>query len=110
MLEFELQIACCSQFNSVRLIWMFWQKTIFILRLNRYIIRRLKLFTSQMSLIVICYECNGSTSFYQRHLQFLFTEISKSTVITDPIFMWHFFKEREAPYDLKKDAVLYPFH
>ena len=32
-------------------------------------------------------ECNGSTSFHQRHLKFLLTEIYKSTGTSNPIFM-----------------------
>ena len=42
-----------SQFNSTLLIWMFCQKTLY-LKIERYIIRSLGLFTSQMPLIVIC--------------------------------------------------------
>ena len=42
-----------SQFNSAPLIWMSVRK-LFILRLKRYITRRLELFTSQMQLIMIC--------------------------------------------------------
>ena len=42
-----------SQFNSALLIWMFCQKTLY-LKIERYIIRNLGLFTSQIPLIVIC--------------------------------------------------------
>ena len=42
-----------SQFNSALFIWMFCQKTLY-LKIERYIIRSLGLFTSQMPLTVIC--------------------------------------------------------
>ena len=51
-------------------------------------------------------ECNGSTYVHKRHFQFLLTNIYKSTVTTNPQFMWHFFIEMEVPYNLTKDAVL----
>ena len=50
-------------------------------------------------------ECNGSASIYQRHLQFLLTEIYKNTVTNNPGFMWRLFREREGPYSLRKGAV-----
>ena len=52
-------------------------------------------------------ECNGSTYNHQRHLWFLLTEIQKSTVSTDPRFMRSFFREREVPYNLRNNAVLF---
>ena len=52
-------------------------------------------------------ECNNSTSIHQRHLQFLFTEICKSIVTTNPRFMWYFLRETEVPYCLRKSAVLF---
>ena len=54
-------------------------------------------------------ECNGSTSIHQRHLHFLLTKIYKSAVTTNLRFMWHFFREREVPCDVRKGAVL-SFH
>ena len=70
--------------------------------------RRLELFTSQINTYYReLLECNVSTSIHQRHLQFLLTEIYKSTVTNNLRFMWHFFWKGKVPYNLRKVAVLY---
>ena len=68
-----------SQFTSAPLIWMFYQKTLY-LKTTRIIHQSN---VSHHDLL----ECNSSTTFHQRHLQFLLTEIYKSTVTTKPIFI-----------------------
>ena len=52
-------------------------------------------------------ECIGSVSIHQRHLLFLLREIYKSTVTTNYRLMWHFSREREVPYNLRKGGVLF---
>ena len=52
-------------------------------------------------------ECNGSTSIHQQYLQFLLTEIYKSTITANPRFMWYLFREREVPHSLRKGARLF---
>ena len=50
--------------------------------------RRLELFTSQINTYYReLLECNVSASIHQRHLQFLLTEIYKSTVTNNLRFM-----------------------
>ena len=81
-----------SQFNYATLIWMFCQKTLY-----------LKIETVHHNTLIIIdrsnasygdlLEWNGSTSIHQRHLQFLLTDIYKSTVTSNPIFIWHLVKE-----------------
>ena len=106
MLEFELQTACSqtyekkklavekekilgkvfihSQFNSAPLIWMFCSKNLSLKIENHKTLRIVH--HSNVSYLYLL-ECNGSTSFHQGHLLFSLTEIYKSTVNTNLIFM-----------------------
>ena len=94
-----------SQLNYAPLICTFCQKTTY-LRSKGYTKRRLELFTCHTPLIVICQNAMVVNSIHQRHLQFLLTEIYKNNVTPIPRFTWHFFREREVPYNLRKGAVL----
>ena len=52
-------------------------------------------------------QLSNSVSLHQRHLQFLLTEIYKSTGTLNPQFMWSYFKYREAPYNLRRGPVFF---
>ena len=95
-----------SQFNSTPLIQMFCQKTLY-LKIEKIHHKTLRIIHQSNATYRDLLECNGSTSFHQRHLQFLLTETYKSIVITNPMFMQHFIREREAPYNLKKGVVVF---
>ena len=75
-----------SQFNSAPLIWMFCQKNLY-LQVEKIHHKTLRIIHQSNATYRDLLECNGSTSFHQRHLRFLLTEIYKSTVTTNPIFM-----------------------
>ena len=75
-----------SQFNSALLIWMFCQKTLY-LKVEKTHHNTLRIIHQSNVSYRDLLECNGSTSFHQRHLQFLSTEFFKSTVTTNPKFM-----------------------
>ena len=75
-----------SQFNSAPLIWMFCQKNLY-LKIEKIHHKTLRIIHQSNATYRNLLECNGSTSFHQRHLQFLLTDIYKSTVTTNPIFM-----------------------
>ena len=79
-----------DKFNSAPLIWMFCQKILY-LQIEKIHYKALRIIHQPNSYYRELLECNGSTSFHQRHLQFLLTKIYKSTVTTNPIF-----REREA--------------
>ena len=121
MLKCELQTACSqayekifscrkvkllgntlidNQFNSVSLMWMFCQMTLY-LKTEKIHYKMLSIIDQPNASYLDLLECNGSTSFHQQHLQLLLTEIYKSTVTTNPILMQHFFREKKAPYNLK---------
>ena len=95
-----------SQFNSTLLIQMFCLMTLY-LKIEKIHHKTLRIIYQSHTTYRDLLECNGSTSFHQRYLQFLLTEIYKSIVITNPMFMQHFFREREAPYNLKKSVVVF---
>ena len=97
-----------SQFSSAPLIRMFCQKTL-CLKIKK--IHHKTLGIIHQSNVTYCdlLECNCSTSFHQRYLQFLLMGIYKSTVTTKPIIMQHIFREREAPYNLKR-VQCFSFH
>ena len=95
-----------SQFNSAPLIQMFCQKTLY-LKIEKIHQKTLGIIHQSHATYRDLLERNGSTSFHQRCLQFLLTEIYKSIVTTNPIFMQCFFREREAPYNLKKVVALF---
>ena len=79
-----------SQINCAPLIWMFCQKTLY-LKIEKIHHKTLIINHQSNPPHRDLLEYNGSTSFYQRHSQFLLTEIYKSTVTTNPLFMWQFF-------------------
>ena len=85
-----------SQFNSAPLIWMFCQKNLY-LKIEKIRCKTLRIIHQSNVSYHDFLKCNGSTSFHQRHLQFLLTKIYKSTVTTNPIF-----RKRETPYNLKR--------
>ena len=95
-----------SQFNYAPLISMFCQKTLYI-KIEKIHHKTLRIIHQPNASYRDLLECSVSTSIRQRHLQFLLTEIYEITVTTNPRFMWHFFKEREIPHNLRKDAVLF---
>ena len=107
MLKCELQTACSqtyennlavvkakllgnafihSQSNSTPLIWMFCQKTLY-LKIEEIYHKTLRIIHQSNATYHDLLECNGSTSFHQRRLQFLLTKIYKSTVTTNPKLM-----------------------
>ena len=90
-----------NQFNSAALIWMFCQKTLY-LKIEKIHNKTVRIIHQPNASYRDLLECNGSTCFHQRYLQFLLTKIYRSTVTTNPIFTYHFFREREAPYNLKR--------
>ena len=75
-----------SQFSSAPLIWMFSQKTLY-LKIEKIHYKTFRIIHQSNAAYCDLPECNGSTSFHQRHLQFLLMEIYKCTVTTNPIFM-----------------------
>ena len=52
-------------------------------------------------------QLSNSVSLHQRHLQFLLTEIYKSTGTLNPQFMWPYFKYRKVPYNLRRGPALF---
>ena len=93
-----------SQFNYALLIWMFCHKTTF-LKMQK-IHKSLKvIYQSNVSYDLL--QLSNSVSLHQRHLQFLLTEIYKSTGTLNPQFMWSYFKYRKVPYDLRQGPVLF---
>ena len=52
-------------------------------------------------------QLSNSVSFHQRYLQFLLTEIYKSTGTLNPRFMWSYFKHRKVPHNLRHGPVLF---
>ena len=83
-----------SQFNSPPLIQIFCRKTLY-LKIEKIHHKTLRIIHQSNASYCDLLELNGSTSFHQRHLQFLLTEICKNTVMTDPIYIQHFFRERK---------------
>ena len=75
-----------NQFNSAPLIWMFCQKTLYI-KIEKIHYKTRRIIDQTNASYHDLVECNGITSFHQRHLQFLLRKIYKSTVTTNPIFM-----------------------
>ena len=75
-----------SQFNSAPLIWMFCQKTLY-LKIEKIHHKTLGIIHQSNFTYCDLLECNCSTSFHQRYLQFLLMGIYKSTVTTNPIIM-----------------------
>ena len=75
-----------SQFNSASLILMFYQKTLYF-KIEKIHHKTLRIIQQSNGTYRDLLECNGSTSFYQRHLQFLLMKIYKSTVTTNPKIM-----------------------
>ena len=75
-----------SQFISASLIWMFCQKNLY-LKIEKIYQKALSVIHQPNATYRNLVECNGSTSFHQRHLQFFLTKIYKGTVTTNPIFM-----------------------
>ena len=85
-----------NQFNYAPLIWVFYQKTLY-LKIEKIHHKTLRVIHQPKSSFYDLQECYGSKSIHQQHLQILLAEIYKSTIITNPRFMWHFFREREVP-------------
>ena len=85
---------------------MFCQKTLY-LNIEKIPHKTIRIILQSNASYQDLLECTGSTSIHQRHVQFLFTEIYKSTVTTNLRFMWHFLREREVPYNLRKGDVLF---
>ena len=56
-----------SQFNSAPLIWMFCQKTLY-LKIEKIHHKTLRIIHQSNATYRDLLECNGSTSFHQRHL------------------------------------------
>ena len=122
MSEFEFQTACSqvhkkifncrksvfvdSQLNYAPLIWMLCQKTLDLI-IKKIHLKTPRIIHQSNTSYRDLLECNGSTSIYQRHLQFLLLEIYKSIVTTNPGFLRHFFRERKVPYNFRKNAVLF---
>ena len=75
-----------SQFNSTPLIWMFCQKTRY-LKIQKIHFKTLRIIHQSIASYRDFLECNDSISFHQQHSQLHFTEIYKSTVITNLILM-----------------------
>ena len=75
-----------SQFISASLIWMFCQKNLY-LKIEKIYQKTLSVIHQPNATYRNLVECNGSTSFHQRHFQFSLTKIYKGTVTTNPIFM-----------------------
>ena len=73
-----------SQFNSAPLIWMFCQKILY-LNIEKIHYKTLRIIHQSNVTYRDLLECNSSTFFHQRHLQFLSTEIYKSTATINPI-------------------------
>ena len=90
-----------SQSNFALLTWMLFQKTLY-LKIVKIHHKRLRIIYQSNASYRNLIECNGSTSFHQRHLQFLLTKVYKSAVTTNPVF-----REREAPINLRKVAVFF---
>ena len=63
-----------SQFNSAPLIWMFCQKTLY-LKIGKIHHKTPRINHQSNATYRDFLECIGSTSFHQRHLQFLLMEI-----------------------------------
>ena len=95
-----------SQFNCSPLIWMFCQKTLY-LKMEKIHHKTLKIIHQSNASYCDLLECNSSISIHQRHLQFLLTEVYKSTVTTDPRSIWYFFRKRKILYNLRKSAVFF---
>ena len=68
-----------SQLNSAPLIWMLCQNTLYI-KIEKICYGTLRIIHQPNATYPDLLECNGSTSFHQQHLQFLLTEIYKTTV------------------------------
>ena len=75
-----------SQSNSAPLTWMLFQKTLY-LKIEKINHKTLRIIYQSNASYRDLIECDGSTPFHQRHLQFLLNKIYKSTVTTNPIFM-----------------------
>ena len=71
--------------NSAPLTWMLFQKTLF-LKIGTIHHKTHRIIYQSNASYRDLIECNGSTSFQERHLQFLLTKIYKITVTTNPIF------------------------
>ena len=52
-------------------------------------------------------QLSNSMSLHKRHLQFLLTEIYKSTGTLNLQFTWLYFKYEEVPYNLRRGPVLF---
>ena len=75
-----------SQSNSAYITWMLFQKNLY-LKIEKIHHKTLRIIYQSNASHRDLIECNGSTSFHQRHLQFLLTKTYKSIVTTNPIFM-----------------------
>ena len=90
-----------NQFNYAPLIWVFSHKTTHL--------KMLKIHLKVKKLLFICLDLlqlNNSVPLHQGNLQFLLTEICKSTGTLKPKFMQSYFKCREVPYNLRRVPVL----
>ena len=75
-----------SRSNSAPLTWMLFQKA-FYLKIKTIHHETLRIIYQSNASYPHLIECSGSTSFHQRHLQFLLTKIYRSIVTTNSIFM-----------------------
>ena len=93
------------QFKYASLIWMFCQKTIYF-QIEKIHHKTLRIIHQANASYHDLLERNGSTSIHQQIFQFSLKEIYKSTVATEPKFIWDFFLEKKVLYSLRKGVVL----
>ena len=93
------------QFKYASLIWMFCQKTIYF-QIEKIHHKTLRIIHQANASYHDLLERNGSTSIHQQIFQFSLKEIYKSTVATEPKFIWDFFLEKEVLCSLRKGVVL----
>ena len=94
-----------SQFNYVRLLWMFCRKTLYskIEKIHR---KTLKVIYESNDTYDNLFLQSSTVSVHQKHLRFLMTEIYKNISQLNPEFMWSYFTYKDMPYNLSKGPIL----
>ena len=95
-----------SQFNYAPVIWIFCHKATY-LKMEKIHHKSLKVIYQSDASYNDLLQLSNSVSFHQRYLQFLLTEIYKSTGTLNPRFMWSYFKHRKVPHNLRHGPVLF---
>ena len=95
-----------SQFNYAPLIWMFCHKAT-CLKMQKIHHNSLKLIYQSDASYDNLLQLRNSLFLHQRHLQFLWAEIYKSTGTLNPQFIWSYFKYRKVAHNLRWGPVLF---